>query len=187
MDLQIHNSERDIQLREWLEDVSVITTERVSQEVEGDYLTKWDEDSYHVVHYVDGRVEKTLTLSKRPSVMLKHIEKVFNDWSLELNIEAMNSLKRVTVSLHNTFDRKVFTQRFIFGDSWITVYMNDIHKDMISDDAFGNWYSYKDGILDVKGKSVTLEEWIANHILSEAKKYPNDVQLQRSIKLKALL
>ncbi len=179
MDLQIHNSERDIQLQKWLEDVSVITTERVSQEVEGDYLTKWDEDSYHVVHYVDGRVEKTLTLSKRPSVMLKHIEKVFNDWSLELNVTAMNSLKRK--------DRVVFTQRFIFGDSWITVYMNDIHKDMISDDAFGNWYSYKDGILDVKGKSVTLEEWIASVILKEAKKYPNDIQLQRSIKLKALL
>jgi hypothetical protein len=179
MDLQIHNEERDIQLRKWLEEVSVITTERVSQEVEGDYLTKWDEDSYHVVHYVDGRVEKTLTLSKRPSVMLKHIEKVFNDWSLELNVMAMDSLKRK--------DRTVFTQRFIFGDSWITVYMNDIHKDMISDDAFGNWYSYKDGILDFKGKLVTLEEWIASVILKEAKKYPNDVQLQRSIKLKALL
>jgi len=179
MDLQIHNSERDIQLKKWLEEVSVITTERVSQEVEGDYLTKWDEDSYHVVHYVDGRVEKTLTLSKRPSVMLKHIEKVFNDWSLELNVKAMDSLKRK--------GRIVFTERFIFGDSWITVYMNDIHKDMISDDAFGNWYSYKDGILDVKGKSVTLEEWIASVILKEAKKYPNDIQLQRSIKLKALL
>ncbi len=179
MDLQVHNEERDIRLQKWLEEVSVITTERVSLEVEEDYLTKWDEDSYHVVHYVDGRVEKTLTLSKRPSVMLKHIEKVFNDWSLDLNIKAMDSLKRK--------DRVVFTQRFIFGDSWITVYMNDIHKDMISDDAFGNWYSYKDGILDVKGKSVTLEEWIASVILKEAKKYPNDIQLQRSIKLKALL
>ncbi len=179
--------ERVIEMNDWIKTTTSISTERVSQEVEGDYLTQWDEDSYHVVNYVDGRVDKTLITSKRPSVMLKHIEKVFNDWSLELNIEAMNSLKRVTVSLHNTFDRKVFTQRFIFGDSWITVYMNDIHEDMISDDAFVNWYKYKDGILDVKGKSVTLEEWIANHILSEAKKYPNDVQLQRSIKLKALL
>jgi len=179
MDLQIHNSERDIQIQKWLEDVSVISTERVSLEIEGDYLTKWDEDSYHVVHYIDGRVEKTLTLSKRPSVMLKHIETVFNDWSMELNIKAMDSLKRK--------DRVVFTQRFIFGDSWITVYMNDIHKDMISNDAFGNWYSYKDGILDVKGSSLTLEEWIANHILNEAKKYPNDVQLQRSVKLKSLI
>ena len=59
MDLQIHNNERDIQLRKWLEDVSVVTTERVSLQVEGDYLTKWDEDSYNVVIYVDGRVEKT--------------------------------------------------------------------------------------------------------------------------------
>lgn len=150
MDLQIHNSERDIQLQKWLEDVSTISTETVSRVVEGDYLTKWDEDSYHVVHYVDGRVDKTLTLRRRPSVMLKHIERVFNDWSLELNVRAMDSLKRK--------DRVVFTERFIFGDSWITVYMNDIHKDMISDDAFGNWYSYKDGMLDVKGKSVTLEE-----------------------------
>ena len=179
MDLQIHNSERDIQLQKWLEEVSVIKTEKVSLEIEDDYLTKWDEDSYHVVHYVDGRVEKTLTLSKRPSVMLKHIEKVFNDWSIELNVTAMESLKRS--------EKRVFTQRFIFGDSWITVYINDIHKDMISDDAFGNWYKYTDGILDVKGKSVTLEEWIASVILKEAKKYPNDIQLQRSIKLKALL
>jgi hypothetical protein len=171
--------ERIIEMNEWLKKTISIGSERVSQEVEGDYLTKWDEDSYHVVHYVDGRVEKTLTLSKRPSVMLKHIEKIFNEWTLELNVEAMDSLKRK--------GRIVFTERFIFGDSWITVYMNDIHKDMISDDAFGNWYSYKDGILDVKGKSVTLEEWIANHILSEAKKYPNDIQLQRMIKLKALL
>jgi hypothetical protein len=65
--------------------------------------------------------------------------------------------------------------------------MNDIHKDMISDDSYGYWYSYKDGILDVKDKLVTLEEWIASVILKEAKKYPNDIQLQRMIKLKALL
>ena len=171
--------ERIIEMNEWLKTTISIGSERVSQEVEGDYLTKWDEDSYHVVHYLDGRVDKTLTLSKRPSVMLKHIEKVFNDWSMELNVRAMDSLKRK--------DRVVFTERFIFGDSWITVYMNDIHKDMISDDAFGNWYSYKDGILDVKDKLVTLEEWIASVILKEAKKYPNDIQLQRMIKLKALL
>ncbi len=179
--------ERIIEMNDWIKTTTSISTETVSQEVEGDYLTQWDEDSYHVVNYVDGRVDKTLITSKRPSVMLKHIEKVFNDWSLELNIEAMNSLKRVAVSLHNTFDRKVFTQRFIFGDCWITVYMNDIHKDMISDDAFNNWYKYTDGILDVKGKSVTLEEWIDSVILKEAKKYPNDIQLQRTIKLKALL
>lgn len=179
MDLQIHNEERDIQLQKWLEEISVITTERVSLQVEGDYLTKWDEDSYHVVHYVDGRVERTLTISKRPSVMLKHIEGIFNEWGLELNVMAMESLKRS--------EKRVFTQRFIFGDSWITVYMNDIHKDMISDDAFGNWYKYTDSILDVRGKSVALEEWIASVILKESKKYPNDIQLQRSIKLKALL
>ncbi len=179
--------ERVIEMNDWIKTTTSISTERVSQEVEGDYLTQWDEDSYHVVNYVDGRVDKTLITSKRPSVMLKHIEKVFNDWSLELNIEAMNSLKRVSVSLHNTFDRKVFTPRFIFGDSWITVYMNDIHKDMISDDAFGNWYSYKDGMLEVGHQIVTLEEWIASVILKEAKKYPNDIQLQRSVKLKALL
>jgi len=171
--------ERIIEMNEWLKTTASIGSERVSQEVEGDYLTKWDEDSYHVVHYVDGRVEKTLTLSNRPSVMLKHIEKVFNEWTLELNVRAMDSLKRK--------DRIVFTERFIFGDSWITVYMNDIHKDMISDDAFGNWYSYKDGMLEVGHQIVTLEEWIASVILKEAKKYPNDIQLQRSIKLKALL
>jgi hypothetical protein len=171
--------ERIIEMNEWLKTTISIGSERVSQEVEGDYLTKWDEDSYHVVHYLDNRVEKTLTLSKRPSVMLKHIEKVFNDWSLELNVRAMDSLKRK--------DKRVFTERFIFGDSWITVYMNDIHKDMISDDAFGRWYSYKDGMLEVGHQILTLEEWIASVILKEAKKYPNDVQLQRSIKLKALL
>ena len=178
MDLQTHNEERDIQLQEWLKTTTSISSERVSQEVEGDYLTKWDEDSYHVVHYVDGRVEKTLTNSKRPSVILKHIEKVFNDWSLELNVRAMDSLKRKD---------RVFTERFIFGDSWITVYMNDIHKDMLSDDAFGRWHSYKDGMLEVGHQIVTLEEWIASVILKEAKKYPNDKQLQRSIKLKALV
>jgi hypothetical protein len=180
-------NERIEKMNDWIKTTTSIGTETVSQEVEGDYLTQWDEDSYHVVNYVDGRVDKTLITSKRPSVMLKHIEKVFNDWSMELNINAMDSLKRVAVSLRNTFDRKVFTPRFIFGDCWITVYMNDIHKDMISDDAFNNWYKYKDGILDIKGKSVTLEEWIASVILKEAKKYPNDIQLQRSIKLKALL
>ena len=179
MDLQIHNEERDIQLQDWLKTTTSISSERVSQEVEGDYLTKWDEDSYHVVHYVGGRVEKTLTNSKRPSVMLKHIEKVFNDWSLELNIEAMEGLKKK--------GRIVFTERFIFGDSWITVYMNDIHKDMLSDDAFGRWYSYKDGMIEVGHQIVTLEEWIASVILKEAKKYPSDKQLQRSIKLKALI
>ena len=178
MDLQIHNNERDIQLRKWLEDVSVVTTERVSLQVEGDYLTKWDEDSYHVVYYVDGRVEKTLILSKRPSVMLKHIESVFNEWGLELNVSAMESLKRG--------DKRVFTQRLIFGDSWIAIYMNDIHRDMISDDSFGNWYTYKDGLLDIKGKLVKLEDWIATHILKEAKRYPSDIQLQRSIKFKSL-
>ena len=171
--------ERIIETNQWLKTTISIGSESVSQEVEGDYLTKWDEDSYHVVHYLDGRVDKTLTLSKRPSVMLKHIEKVFNDWSIELNVRAMDSLKRK--------DRVVFTERFIFGDSWITVYMNDIHKDMISDDAFGKWYSYKDGMLEVGHQIVTLEEWIASVILKEAKKYPNDVQLQRSIKLRALL
>jgi hypothetical protein len=171
--------ERIIEMNEWLKTTISIGSESVSQEVEGDYLTKWDEDSYHVVHYLDGRVDKTLTLSKRPSVMLKHIEKVFNDWSIELNVRAMDSLKRK--------DKRVFTQRFIFGDSWITVYMNDIHKDMISDGAFGKWYSYKDGMLEVGHQILTLEEWIASVILKEAKKYPNDVQLQRSIKLKALL
>ena len=171
--------ERIIEMNEWLKTTISIGSERVSQEVEGDYLTKWDEDSYHVVHYLDGRVEKTLTLSKRPSVMLKHIEKIFNDWSLELNVRAMDSLKRK--------DRVFFTERFIFGDSWITVYMNDIHKDMISDGAFGRWYSYKDGMLEVGHQILTLEEWIASVILKEAKKYPNDVQLQRSIKLRALL
>lgn len=179
MDLQIHNEERDIRLQEWLKTTTSISSERVSQEVEGEYLTKWDEDSYHVVHYVDGRVEKTLTNSNRPSVMLKHIEKVFNDWSLELNVGAMDSLKRK--------DRVVFTERFIFGDSWITVYMNDIHKDMLSDDAFGRWYSYKDGMIEVGHQVITLEEWIASVILKEAKKYPSDKQLQRSIKLKALV
>ena len=171
--------ERIIEMNEWLKTTISIGTERVSQEVEGDYLTKWDEDSYHVVHYLDNRVEKTLTLSKRPSVMLKHIEKIFNDWSLELNVRAMDSLKRK--------DKRVFTERFIFGDSWITVYMNDIHKDMISDDDFGRWYSYKDGMLEVGHQILTLEEWIASVILKEAKKHPNDIQLQRSIKLKALL
>ena len=65
--------------------------------------------------------------------------------------------------------------------------MNDFHMDMICDDSNNRWCTYKDGILDVKGESVTLEEWIANHILSESKKYPNGVQLQRSIKLKALI
>jgi hypothetical protein len=179
MDLQIHNEERDIRLQEWLKDVSTISTERVSQQVEGDYLTQWDEDSYHVVHYVDGRVEKTLTDSKRPSVMLKHVESIFNDWSLELNIKAIEGLKKK--------GRIVFTQRFIFGDSWITVYMNDIHKDMLSDDAFGTWYSYKDGMIEVDNQVITLEEWIALVILKEAKKNPNDIQLQRSIKLKALI
>ena len=179
MDLQIHNEERDIQLQEWLKDVSTISTERVSQQVEGDYLTQWDEDSYHVVHYVDGRVQKTLTNSKRPSVMLKHVERVFNDWSLNLNIKAMVDLRKK--------GRIVFTERFIFGDSWITVYMNDIHKDMLSDDAFGHWYTYKDGMIEVDNQVITLEEWIASVILKEAKKYPSDKQLQRSIKLKALI
>jgi hypothetical protein len=171
--------ERIIEMNEWLKTTISIGSERVSQEVEGDYLTKWDEDSYHLVHYVGGRVEKTLTLSKRPSVMLKHIEKVFNDWSLELNVRAMKELSRK--------EKTSLSTRLIFGDSWITVYMNDIHKDMISDDSYGYWYSYKDGILDVKDKLVTLEEWIASVILKEAKKYPNDIQLQRMIKLKALL
>ena len=179
MDLQIHNEERDIQLKKWLEEVSVISSERVSREIEGDYLTKWDEDSYHVVHYVDGRIEKTLVNSNRPSVMLKHVESVFNDWSLSLNVEAIQGLTRK--------DKRVFTNRLIFGDSWITVYMNDIHKDMISDRPVYCWYSYKDGMLSVNGKLVKLEEWIANHILNEAKKYPHDIQLQRSIKLKSLI
>lgn len=178
MDLQIHNEERDIKLQDWLKEVSTISTERVSRQVEGDYLTKWDEDSYHVVHYVDGRVEKTLVNSKRPSVMLKHIEQVFNDWGLELNIKAMDSLKKS--------DKRIFTQRFIFGDSWITVYMNDIHQDMISDDAFGHWYTYKDGVLEVGHQLVKLEEWIAQYIIREAKKYPSDIQLQRSVKLKSI-
>jgi len=179
MDLQVHNEERDIRLQEWLKEVSTISTERVSQKVEGDYLTQWDEDSYHVVHYVDGRVEKTLVNKKRPSVMLKHVEKVFNDWDLPLNIDGVKSLRLKEV--------RSFSQRFIFGDSWITVYMNDIHQDMLSDDAFGRWYKYEDGMLEVEHQVVKLEEWIASVILNQAKKYPSDVQLQRSIKLKSLL
>ena len=107
MDLQIHNEERDIKLQEWLKEVSTISTERVSRQVEGDYLTKWDEDSYHVVHYVDGRVDKTLISKKRPSVTLKHIEQVFNDWGLELNIKAMQSLIRS--------EKRVFNERFIYS------------------------------------------------------------------------
>lgn len=178
MDLQIHNEERDIRLQEWLKDVSTISTERVSKIVEGDYLTKWDEDSYHVVNYVDGRIEKTLISKKRPSVMLKHIEQVFNDWSLELNVKAMESLKRS--------EKIVFTERLIFGDSWIMIYMNDIHKDMISDDNFGRWYTYKDGLLEVGNQLVKLEEWIEQHIIRESKKHPSDIQLQRSVKLKSI-
>lgn len=176
MDLQIHNEERDIQLQEWLKDISIISSERVSQQVEGDYLTQWDEDSYHVVHYVDGRVEKTLTNRKRPSVMLKHVERVFNQWSLDLNIKALESLKRKD---------RIFTERFIFGDSWITVYMNDIHKDMLSDDSFGRWYSYKDGMIEVDNQVITLEDWIASVIIKQVSK--TDIQLQRTIKLKSLL
>ena len=84
-------------------------------------------------------------------------------------------------------NRSIFTTRLIFGDSWITVYMNDIHKDMISDDSFGHWYTYKDGFLSINGELVKLEDCIAKHIMKEAKKYPNDVQLQRSVKLKSLL
>lgn len=178
MDLQIHNEERDIKLQEWLKEVSTISTERVSRQVEGDYLTKWDEDSYHVVHYVDVRVDKTLISKKRPSVMLKHIEQVFNDWGLELNIKAMESLIRS--------EKRVFAERLIFGNSWITIYMNDIHKDMISDDSFGRWYTYKDGVLEIGHQLVKLEEWIAQHIIREAKKYPSDIQLQRSVKLKSI-
>ena len=178
MDLQIHNEERDIKLQDWLKEVSTISTERVSRQVEGDYLTKWDEDSYHVVHYVDGRVEKTLVNSKRPSVMLKHIEQVFNDWGLELNEKAMKELSRK--------EKTSLSTRLIFGNSWITVYMNDIHKDMISDDAFGRWYTYKDGVLEVGHQLVKLEEWIAQRIIREAKKYPSDIQLQRSVKLKSI-
>ena len=66
--------ERIIEMNDWIKTTTSISTETVSQEVEGDYLTQWDEDSYHVVNYVDGRVDKTLITSKRPSVMLKHIE-----------------------------------------------------------------------------------------------------------------
>jgi hypothetical protein len=112
--------------------------------------------------------------------MLKNVERVFNDWSLTLNIKAMKSLRLK--------EKRPFSQRFIFGDSWITVYMNDIHKDMISDDAFGQWYTYQDGMISYQSeKSIALEEWIAGHIIKEAKKYPSDTQLQRSIKLKSLL
>jgi len=179
MDLQVHNEERDIRLQELLKDISTISTERVSQKIEGDYLTQWDEDSYHVVHYVDYRVEKTLVSKKRPSVMLKHVEKVFNDWDLPLNIDGMKSLRLK--------EKRSFSQRFIFGDSWITVYMNDIHQDMLSDDAFGRWYKYEDGMLEVEHQLVKLEEWIASVILKQAKKYPSDKQLQRSIKLKSLI
>ena len=111
--------------------------------------------------------------------MLKHVEKVFNDWDLPLNIDGVKSLRLKEV--------RSFSQRFIFGDSWITVYMNDIHQDMLSDDAFGRWYKYEDGMLEVEHQVVKLEEWIASVILNQAKKYPSDVQLQRSIKLKSLL
>ena len=31
-----------------------------------------------------------------------------------------------------------------------------------------------------------LEEWIVHHIIREAKKYPSDIQLQRSVKLKSI-
>jgi hypothetical protein len=171
--------ERIEKMNEWLKTTISIGTERVSCEIEGDYLTKWDEDSYHVVHYLDGRVDKTLSFSKRPSVMLKHIEKVFNDWSLELNIEAMEKIKKR--------EKRYFSTQLRFGNSWIIIYMNDIHQDMISDDQYGRWYSYKDGMLEVGHQIVTLEEWIASVILKEAKKYPSDIQLQRSIKLKALV
>jgi hypothetical protein len=48
--------ERIEKMNEWLKTTISIGTERVSCEIEGDYLTKWDEDSYHVVHYLDGLI-----------------------------------------------------------------------------------------------------------------------------------
>jgi hypothetical protein len=55
--------ERIEKMNEWLKTTISIGTERVSCEIEGDYLTKWDEDSYHEVHYVDGRVDKAPVLN----------------------------------------------------------------------------------------------------------------------------
>lgn len=153
-------------------------TKKVSHEVKGDLLTQFDIDKYHVIHYLDGTKKMTLISSERPSVMLKHVEKVFNDWDLLLNVVAMNKTHKSPLS---------FSDKLIFGDSWITVYMNNIHKDMISDDAFGKWYKYKDGYLDIDNKMVKLEEWLAQHIIMQSRKYPSDKQLQRIVKLKSLL
>lgn len=170
----------DFDINEWYKQVSTISTETVSQYIEGDYLTYLDKDSYHVVNYKDGRVEKTLVTSIRPSVMLKDIERVFNDWDLPLNEDAMRSM--------NKKGKRPFSDRLIFGNiNWISIYLNSVHLDMISDDAFGPWYSYKDGYLTIEGKGVKLEDWISEVILKIVKKYPYDTQLQRSVKLKSLL
>ena len=179
MDLQIHNEEGDKRMNEWLREVPTIHTERVSCEKLGDHLTKWDEDSYHVIEYVNGEVEKTLIWSKRPSVMLKHVEKVFNDWDLPLNFDAVKSLRLKEIKSSRT--------SFIFGDSWITVYMNLFHSDMLSDGDFGDWYKYKDGLIEVSGKVMELEEWISSVIIKEARSKPYDVKLQRIVKLKSLI
>jgi hypothetical protein len=169
----------DFDINEWLKRVSTISTETVSQYIKGDYLTHLDKDSYHVVNYKDGRVEKTLTTVSKPSVMLKDIERVFDDWGLPLNMDTINLLKKK--------DKRPFSDRLIFG-SWISIYLNSVHLDMISDDAFGPWYSYRDGMISYQSdKEVTLEEWISSVILKQAKKYPQDTQLQRCVKLKSLL
>ncbi len=169
----------DFDINEWYKQVSTISTETVSQYIEGDYLTHLDKDSYHVVNYKDGRIEKTLTTVSKPSVMLKHIERVFDDWGLPLNMDTINLLKKK--------DKRPFSDRLIFG-SWISIYLNSVHLDMISDDAFGPWYSYRDGMISYQSdKEVTLEEWISSVILKQAKKYPQDTQLQRCVKLKSLL
>lgn len=168
----------DFDINEWYKRVSTISTETVSHYIEGDYLTKLDKDYYHVVNYKDGRVEKTLTTVSKPSLMLKHIERVFDDWGLPLNMDTINLLKKK--------DKRPFSDRLIFG-SWISIYLNSVHLDMISDDPFGPWYSYKDGYLTIEGKGVKLEVWIEEVILKMAKKYPYDTQLQRCVKLKSLL
>ena len=171
----------DFDINEWLKGVSTISTETVSQYIEGDYLTKLDKDYWHVVKYKDGRIEEILVTASKPSHMLKHIERVFDDWELSLNEDVMRSIN-TTIS-----DKKrTFSDRFIFG-SWISIYLNSFHLDMISDDPFGPWYSYKDGLLIIEGKGVKLEDWIAEVILKEVKKYPYDKQLQRCVKLKSLL
>jgi len=161
-----HNlsDERIEQINKWLMCISTISNEYISFEDKDDPFTKWDKDIYHVVTYNSGEIKKDLISVERPSVKLKRINSIMEDWGLKFH-------------LRNGWNDGRFHWK---GDTYVTMEMNTFHKNLFKFDEPGgknDWFEYTD---------TYIKEQIDEHIIDKAIKSGN-ISLMREVKIRSIL